>query len=1096
MPLLFNAQDVIRNFDDPDYRRGRVYQSQGHVLSVHVEDSGTRVVAEVQGTESRPYDVEVALRRKPRGIEIHAECTCPVGYMCKHGVAALLEAIAQADRKREKIAAPGLRGGGHGKTAATLSPALTSWLDKIEDHAAPHLGPDEEQRLVYLLGTTASGRKTELIVTPGVIYRLKNGIWSKPRIQSFQNMLFQYQHASFLEESDRAVFRLASASSGYGYGVGGGWQPPADPELVDVFLRRVMATGRAYDADDTRFPLLQGADLEGRLTWELMPDGRQRPTLTAPQAGLTLLMSHSPWYIDPVAHVCGRLRSPLTFDQTQSFLDAPPVSEGEAAILRAQMEGKKLAVPAPYRVTHENAAAAKPQPRLRLSRTDDGKGFAALSFDYEGTTVHPGDPTPRYAVTQGDSIVLRQRNRKAEAEALKTLEAAQLVAPEESPIGATGLRLAPAGSAPPWFWLDFLHQQAEALEQKGIAITPEENFGGDIVTPDTDDIDAAFTQNGEWWFALDLGIAVNGQRLALLPVLVALLRDVHTPADVDRLTSGPRCYAPLPDGRHVALPSERVRTILQTLIELFGDKPLDADGNLRVSMDLAAALLKIQAVTRHRWLGEGKLRKLVEKLGDFDGIAEAPLPRGLQAELRHYQKEGYDWLHFLGTYGLGGILADDMGLGKTVQALAYILALKEKKKLEHPCLVVMPTSLVGNWQAEAARFTPTLRILTLHGKDRFGKFEDVTKADVVLSTYPLLVRDIDTMREWPWGLVILDEAQAIKNPTAKITQAVCALQAKQRLCLTGTPVENHLGEVWSLFAFLMPGLLGDHRSFTRSFRNPIEKNGDIERQNLLTRRLKPFILRRLKGNVAKELPPKTEMVRRVTLSDDQRDLYETVRHTMNEKVRAEVAAKGFARSQIVILDALLKLRQVCCDPRLVKITAASKVKSCAKLTELMEMLPTLIEDGRRILLFSQFTSMLDLIKPELDKAEIAYVELRGTTKDRTTPVAQFQRGDVPLFLISLKAGGTGLNLTAADTVIHYDPWWNPSVENQATDRAHRIGQDKPVFVYKLIAEGTVEERILDLQARKAHLAGALFGDNPAAAAALTQDDLRWLLDET
>ncbi|HAX92196.1 MAG TPA: helicase SNF2, partial [Rhodospirillaceae bacterium] len=245
----------------------------------------------------------------------------------------------------------------------------------------------------------------------------------------------------------------------------------------------------------------------------------------------------------------------------------------------------------------------------------------------------------------------------------------------------------------------------------------------------------------------------------------------------------------------------------------------------------------------------------------------------------------------------------------------------------------------------------------------------------------------------------------------------------------------------------------------------------------------------------KELPPKTEIIRRVSLANDQRDLYEAVRHVMNEKVREEIAAKGLARSHIVVLDALLKLRQTCCDPRLVKLEAARKVKSSAKLEELMEMIPTLIEEGRKILLFSQFTSMLDLIKPELKELAIPFVELRGTTKDRATPIKQFQNGDVPLFLISLKAGGTGLNLTAADTVIHYDPWWNPSVENQATDRAHRIGQDKPVFVYKMIAEETVEERILELQSRKAGLAAALFGDKPAAAASLTQDDIKWLMGE-
>jgi SNF2 family DNA or RNA helicase len=290
----------------------------------------------------------------------------------------------------------------------------------------------------------------------------------------------------------------------------------------------------------------------------------------------------------------------------------------------------------------------------------------------------------------------------------------------------------------------------------------------------------------------------------------------------------------------------------------------------------------------------------------------------------------------------------------------------------------------------------------------------------------------------------------------------------------------------------MPGLLGTHKQFARLFRTPIEKKGDRKRQSMLASRLRPFILRRTKAAVAAELPPKTEIVQRIELAGDQRDLYETVRLAMHEKVRQAVAEKGLNRSQIVILDALLKLRQACCDPRLVKLAAARRAAGSAKLAALMEIVPELIAEGRRILLFSQFTSMLDLIKPELDRARVPFVELRGDTGDRVTPVARFQGGAVPLFLISLKAGGTGLNLTAADTVIHYDPWWNPAVETQATDRTHRIGQDKPVFVYKLIALETVEERILELQERKRALAGVVFDPESGGAAGFDQVDLELL----
>jgi SNF2 family DNA or RNA helicase len=342
----------------------------------------------------------------------------------------------------------------------------------------------------------------------------------------------------------------------------------------------------------------------------------------------------------------------------------------------------------------------------------------------------------------------------------------------------------------------------------------------------------------------------------------------------------------------------------------------------------------------------------------------------------------------------------------------------------------------------------------------------------VVATYGVVARDIDLMKGMVWHLVVLDEAQAIKNPDSKATRAVCSLDARHRLCLSGTPVENNLGELWSQFAFLMPGLLGDRKDFQKRFRTPIEKRGDSTRANLLVRRTRPFLLRRTKQEVATELPPKTEVVVRIDLDQEQRDLYETIRLSVHETVRAAIAVRGFGPNAITVIDALLKLRQVCCDPRLVKIPAAGRVKESGKLSHLASMLREMVPEGRRVLVFSQFTSMLDLIKLELEAAAIDYVELTGRTMDRATPVERFQRGEVPVFLISLKAGGRGLNLTAADTVIHYDPWWNPAAEDQATDRAYRIGQDKPVFVYKLIAANTVEERILDLQRRKGSLSAA------------------------
>ncbi|MBX9835161.1 MAG: DEAD/DEAH box helicase, partial [Burkholderiaceae bacterium] len=370
----------------------------------------------------------------------------------------------------------------------------------------------------------------------------------------------------------------------------------------------------------------------------------------------------------------------------------------------------------------------------------------------------------------------------------------------------------------------------------------------------------------------------------------------------------------------------------------------------------------------------------------------------------------------------------------------------------------------------------------------------ITEHDIVIAPYSLLQRDRVRWLAAQWHMVVLDEAQNIKNAHTHAAQVVGQLQAKHRLCLSGTPMENHLGEIWSLFHFLMPGFLGSYKRFTELFRTPIEKQGNTERLAQLRARITPFMLRRTKALVAHELPPKIETVVQVQLSGAQADLYETIRLGMEKTVREALASKGLAKSQITILDALLKLRQVCCDPRLLALDAAKKVNTSAKLEQLMEMLTEMLAEGRRVLLFSQFTTMLTLIEVELKKRQLPWVKLTGQSQKRDQIIERFTSGEVPLFLISLKAGGVGLNLPQADTVIHYDPWWNPAVEQQATDRAHRIGQTQSVWVLKLVAQGTIEERILALQERKAQLAGGLYSEtSPDKGALFTESDIAQLL---
>lgn len=558
---------------------------------------------------------------------------------------------------------------------------------------------------------------------------------------------------------------------------------------------------------------------------------------------------------------------------------------------------------------------------------------------------------------------------------------------------------------------------------------------------------------------------------------------------IESLNRNERFVAQLDNGTFITLPFDRVRVILMALKELLNREP----NSLEVSVNQLADLLDYEGLAKARWYGADRARSLLERLRGLMQPQEVSAPKKFCATLRPYQLEGLRWLQTLAKNQFAGILADDMGLGKTVQLLAHIALEKEEGRLKKPFLVISPTSVLPNWLSEAKKFTPHLKVVPFSGADRFDRLAQAKKADIVLTTYPLITRDIE-LHKIDWHGVALDEAQAIKNHETLVSQTVVKLKASQRFCMTGTPIENHVGELWSQFRFLLPGMLGNLTAFNKFVRRPIEKKGNIELKQTLAKRIKPFVLRRTKAEVAAELPEKTTIVRSVDLQGRQRDLYETVRIACSKQVRDEIERKGFKMSQIMILDALLKLRQACCDPQLVKLDQAKKVKESAKLDVLMEMLTEITDEGRKVIVFSQFTSMLDIITEQLSQTAIRFVQLRGDTRDRATPVNEFQHGDASVFLISLKAGGTGLNLTAADTVIHYDPWWNPAVEDQATDRAHRIGQDKAVFVYKLIAQGTIEQRMVELQERKRALASGIIDAQVGSSAGFTEEDLALLLE--
>ncbi|MEO8840253.1 MAG: DEAD/DEAH box helicase [Kofleriaceae bacterium] len=596
------------------------------------------------------------------------------------------------------------------------------------------------------------------------------------------------------------------------------------------------------------------------------------------------------------------------------------------------------------------------------------------------------------------------------------------------------------------------------------------------------------------WFGLELGIEIDGQRVNLLPALLSLLDGAGDLASLGR--SSRRCIAVrVDDKRWLPIPPARLKLLGKILLEMYRDgKRIKA---LAVRAPLIAELCAtLQEGGRPvRWIGDATIREqaFAMALGPRRTTVTT-VPDGLCAELRPYQRDGIAWLQHLREHGAGGVLADDMGLGKTLQTIAHVLLEKQHGRLDRPALIVTLTSLIGNWQREIQKFAPSLRVAIHHGPDRHDKVDTLGTYDVVITNYPLVARDREVLAKLPLHLLVLDEAHAVKNHDAQAAEAIRTLDTRHKVCLSGTPIENHLGELWSLFDFLNPGLLGHRGEFTVQFRQPIEDRGDPARLDALRERVRPFILRRTKDAVAKELPPKTHLINAIELTGAQRELYESIRVAAHADVRAHIKQRGLGASTIAILDALLKLRQVCCDPRLVSSEAARDVTDSAKLTVLLDLITNQLADGRRILVFSQFARMLGLISEGLLAKGIGHVTLTGSTPDRQKPIDAFQAGRSDVFLISLKAGGAGLNLTGADTVIHYDPWWNPAAQAQATDRAHRIGQTKPVFVHDLIVAGSVEERMLGLQRHKRALANAILADRDATAqASLTDRDVDDLL---
>ena len=1033
-------------FDQPLAAAATQLIESGGVTDVRILQGGN-VITGVVGKH------RVYIRRLAEGGKIEGECNCNERSPCVH-----VAAVVIAAEKNPTAPIP-----------AAHASAATS----------PN-SPAQQQRLLYVLSPGISGppgpRGAQLSVFVGQP--------ANAQPFAFRSSLGGSGFPRYVEAADKEILKALSAG---------------DPS--NALLHQAVTTGRCFWKSLRTRALRTGKTRSVPFAWHSLPNGDQELRCEAGPAVDVVLDADSALYIDSATAELGPLQSIHSLNVVRRYWGGPPIPPEDIATTNQRLAGE-----APFPTLVEYSVQNQALTTLTAQLVLAAGPATTLQFVYNGLPVDSGRLQDEHAtVRQLTAGVLHANVLYANV----LFETPRDLARERE-WRARLAQLLPATTDVRETWLAFMLEGVPALQAEGWSVSIADEFPYRLATAD-DWYGDLETDRRQGWFNLRLGVVVNGQHVNLLPALARYLQTTLAGGDQASLQTdtttlpetpegnagcriGEQWLVLLDDGRYLPIAIERIQRIANTLVELFDRDSLSAQQALSLPKSHTGRIAQLARELNASTLraNDATLRALLDDFESSGGLRPQSAPADFRATLRPYQEEGLGWLQFLRRHGFGGILADDMGLGKTVQTLAHLALEKQQGRLSKPALIVAPVSTLSNWQQEVHRFAPHLNVLLLHGSRRKESFSLIDKVDVVVTGYSLLQLDSEVLLAREYYVVILDEAQTIKNPRAKVSSVARSLRAEHRLALTGTPVENHLGELWSLFDFVQPGLLREERHFTRHYRTPIEKDGNRQRAQALAQRLAPFLLRRTKDAVAKDLPPKTEIVETLAFDDRQRDFYDGIRLASHRRIQEVVRQQGLARSQITILDALLKLRQACCDPRLLDVGPGNTDIPSAKLEWLATVLPELIAEGRRILVFSQFTSMLRLIEKTVTELGIPYCLLTGETQHRAQVISRFQTGQAPLFLISLKAGGTGLNLTAADTVIHYDPWWNPAVEAQATDRAHRIGQDKPVFVYKLIAQDTVEERIMQLQADKHELASRLYTEGTGSPASLTSTDIEAL----
>ncbi len=1051
--------DKMIGFADPTTRaRGQTYFAQGRARLRSIEP--TEAIFKVQGSQG--YEVVVWMESG------HARlmCECPVGGdeddPCKHEVAALLalrnylrlNAPPSWETVLEKAVTAKTRRPGPGVAKLLLVFSLqkhySDWAIAPYSIALSHFPADidatDSEAVAKIVHQQKLGQHAKSVRSVGNAKRFVN-LTDDTRIAA-QLAAMQYRYGYYYaEEGESGLAAILPHLPGAALFVGSEAAP----------LQK-----RLQVASETAMPELEMTETDAglRLHARVHVGGQ---TMGLDAKGTTVI-SQNPLWLQTGSQLYSVDDPGGTF---QTFVQTPellvPPDQKDAFLARYLLPLAERLPITGLSITQEEVTA-EPVPRVYLS--EEGREMqAGLRFGYGEYELECEKDPPTVSLRQKpDTMTLARVLRQTRLEEHWWQELSHFGLKRGPEPGVFLLR---ANTTP----VDFLLHQVPKLTQTGFEVYGEETLTAARINRSRPTVKFTVSSGIDWF---------DVQAVAQFGELEVKLQEIR------RAVRKRERFVKLADGSLGVIPEEW----LEKYKHLFGMTE-ETDDGLRLGSGQIALLDEMLEVG-DQLQTDPEFERRRERLRGFSNITPHALPQGLTGELRPYQKAGFYWLHFLHEYEFGGCLADDMGTGKTFQTLAFLQSLKESGHTQAATLLVLPRSLIFNWEREAAKWAPSLTLLNHAETTRAKDLADFDGYDLVLTTYGIMLRDIELLRQHKFHYVILDEAQAIKNPAALTGKAARQLQADHRLTLTGTPVENSTLELWSQFAFLNPGLLGSLEYFRSEFATAIEKHQDEGAAALLRRMVHPFILRRTKDQVASDLPPRTERIIYTEMEPAQRKFYEQKRDFYRAQVLGLLDEGGMNDARMKILEGLLRLRQIANHPRLAE--PHSKALS-GKFDTLLDTLDTLQAEGHKALIFSQFVQMLKIVRNELDARKITYAYLDGSVKDRQARVDAFQNDPtLPFFLISLKAGGVGLNLTAADYVIHIDPWWNPAVEMQATDRTHRIGQMKPVFVYKLIARDTVEEKILQLQDRKRALVSQLIATEGGLFKSLTRADVAMLFE--